>query len=179
MYIKQKLFFLFLAVMLLLTEKAFSQASDCKNAPSQCIFADLLRRQNEEDRKMTSRISDRTYCDMKWPPKDAVPELNDLPPYIFFYPRIMPDNFSGCYTLWDYKGAKISIIYFKNSEPISEEHFYADKKSVFCEVKEKEYKKSGKICLGAEAIKQNLRAAYSSVSNSLDPLVPHEFDPRR
>lgn len=162
-----------LVIMLFSTKDLLSKEIDCKEMLGQCVFSNLLQRQSDKEASY-KETSDQAYCDLKKPPKEAYP-LESHCAYFFSFPRIIPDHFSGCHTFWSEKGKKIRVVRFKNSEPISEEHYKEDGTSVICEVKEKEYEKDGEVCLSAEGVRRSMKIILPTKP---DPQVPAERDPR-
>lgn len=119
-------------------------------------------------------VSGQSFCNLKKPPEDSYPvEWRDS--YIFSYPRIVTDYFSGCQTVWDEQGKKLWVTRFKNSEPIAQEWYNKDETSVFCEIKDKGYIKEGANCFDADSIRRGMKALLPTKP---DPKVPIERDPR-
>jgi hypothetical protein len=116
------------------------------------------------------------YCDIKNPPIEAYPiELNGS--YIFSYPRAFnPYVSSQCHTVWDERGKILWSTKFIKSDPVTQEWHKEDGTIVFCEVKDKTYRKDGVQCWNAESIKRVMKAMLPVKA---DQKVPAERDPSK
>jgi len=112
------------------------------------------------------------------PPKESYYDTNHGR-FIFIYPKVIPDSYSGCQTYWDERGARIIVYHFKDGKPTYMKGYNGGQLVFSCKIKDEEgiQNENGFACPSLESVSFSLQLLRNAKQE--DYMVPPERDPRR
>jgi hypothetical protein len=117
-------------------------------------------------------------CAFRGPPREAYQVDIGVGDFLFVYPKVPVDNYTGCWTFWNSVNTSKTIFYFKNGIPTKAELYLENKLVASCEIKEKNDVNDGQSRCSTRDEINSMIEAHKKIKPS-EHAIPPDRDPRR
>ena len=125
---------------------------------------------------LASTAHSKESCALAAPPRAAAVNVAHGE-FLFIYPREIAQNYSGCQTMWNQRGAAVFVLTFENGMLASYQEFAKSprKATLSCKYIGAALKTRSSKCPAYE----DVQAGFRTMPGAAEPRVPPEADPRR
>ena len=115
-------------------------------------------------------------CALQIPPKDAFPRFDNAR-FNYIYPKIIPNNYTGCQIEWQEDGSIYTVTRFERGDPVHyDANYYKDKSPVLCRLRKQTTRPPFSMCPSYEGVMVGVKKIAEE--EPFGGEVPPERDPR-